>query len=139
MLDKRSRAWDMVGKDGLRVAKALFGEAVDRLAPFQSLETELDGVPCSVLRLCDRNFRIIDPGAFDQKVAAIQAEMTADVWVKQLPWIGAIALPFEQAQLLIQKATARPPHRHTNLPCTYPNSTHSSPTLASPYSRKAFP
>lgn len=112
-----NQPWDMAGKDGLRVAKALFGEAVDRLAPFQSMETELDGVPCSVLRLCDRNFRIIYPGTLDQKVAAIQAEKQAELWVKQLSWMGAIALPFEQAELLIQQATTRPPHRHTNLPC----------------------
>lgn len=117
MNQSTNQPWDMAGKDGLRMAKALFGAAVDRLAPFQSLETELDGMPCSVLRLCDRNFRIIYPGAFDQKVAAIQAEMPADVWVKQLLWMGAIALPFEQARSLLQHATARPPHRHTNLPC----------------------
>ena len=54
--------WDMAGVDGLEVAQTLFGEKVGHLAPFQSLETVVQDKDCSVLRLCDRNFRIVYPG-----------------------------------------------------------------------------
>ena len=67
--------WDMAGADGLVAARALFGESVDRLAPFQSMETTLEGLPCAVLRLCDRNFRVTYPGPFDQRVAALNLNL----------------------------------------------------------------
>lgn len=84
-----TQPWDMAGADGLVAARALFGEVVDHLAPFQSLETELESEACSVLRLCDRNFRVTYSGPFDQRVAALNLNL----WVKQLDWLGAIALP----------------------------------------------
>ena len=50
--------WDFAGVDGGLVARALFGEAAARLSVWQSLDTDWDGSPCSVLRLCEGNFRI---------------------------------------------------------------------------------
>ncbi|PZV02918.1 MAG: hypothetical protein DCF32_14500 [Leptolyngbya sp.] len=110
--------WDMAGVDGLVAARALFGEAIDHLAPFQSMETELEGLPCAVLRLCDRNFRITYPGALDHIVRALQLQ----VWVKQLGWMGAIALPAEQFPAVAAQATVRSPHRLHGLPlhCAVP-------------------
>ncbi|WP_035986565.1 hypothetical protein [Leptolyngbya sp. KIOST-1] len=107
-----SQPWDMAGVDGLVAARALFGEAVDHLAPFQSLETELDGLPCAVLRLCDRNFRVTYPGPLDQRVAALNLSL----WVKSLDWLGAVALPGEGWPAIAALATVRAPHRLTPLP-----------------------
>ncbi len=100
-------SWDMAGRDGLSAARALFGEAVDQLAPFQSLETTLQGAPCSVLRLCDRNFRL----GYSGPLAQIVESLEASVWVKQLDWMRAIALPDELFPTLRDCATVRPPHR----------------------------
>ena len=104
--------WDMAGADGLVAARALFGESVDRLAPFQSMETTLEGLPCAVLRLCDRNFRVTYPGPFDQRVAALNLNL----WVKRLDWLGAIALPAESLPAIAAQATVRAPHRLSSLP-----------------------
>lgn len=97
----------MAGRDGLYAARSLFGKAVDQLAPFQSLETTLQGKPCSVLRLCDRNFRLGYSGQLAQVVEPLQAS----VWVRQLDWLRAIALPEELFPALANHATVRPPHR----------------------------
>jgi len=99
--------WDMAGQDSLLVARSLFGEAVSHLASFQSLETTLQGSTCSVLRLCDRNFRIAYPGPLARLVQPLQAE----VWVKHLEWMTAIALPDSKFPQIVAGATARPPHR----------------------------
>jgi hypothetical protein len=106
------KLWDMAGVDGLHVAKALFGDAVDRLSPFQSLETELQGKPCSVLRLCERNFRIAYPGPLDQ----LGIFRDCNVWIRQFAWLGAISFPIEQLPNLIAQVAVRPPHRLKNLP-----------------------
>ncbi len=119
--------WDLAGADGLMAARALFGEAVDHLAPFQSMETTLEGLPCAVLRLCDRNFRITYPGALDQTVAALQLQ----VWVKPLSWMGTIALPIEQFPTLAAQATVKAPHRLHGLPlhCAVPAQFSALPIL----------
>jgi hypothetical protein len=106
------KLWDMAGVDGLHVAKALFGDAVDCLSAFQSLETELQGKPCSVLRLCERNFRIAYPGPLDQ----FGIFRDRNVWIREFAWLGAISLPIEQLPTPIAQAAVRPPHRLTNLP-----------------------
>jgi hypothetical protein len=108
----KPKLWDMAGVDGLHVAKLLFGDAVDRLSPFQSLETELQGEACSVLRLCDRNFRIAYPGPLDQ----FDVFRDRNVWIRQFAWLGEVSLPIEQLPTLIAQATVRPPHRLINLP-----------------------
>lgn len=124
---KITQPWDMAGADGLVAARALFGEAIDHLAPFQSMETTLEGLPCAVLRLCDRNFRITYPSALDQIVAAVQLQ----VWVNQLGWMGAIALPAEQLPAVTAQATVRAPHRLHGLPlhCAVPAQISALPVL----------
>lgn len=107
-----TQPWDMAGADGLVAARALFGEAVDHLAPFQSMDTTLEGLPCAVLRLCNRNFRVTYPGPFNQRVAALNLNL----WVKQLDWLGAIALPAESLPAIAALATVRAPHRLSRLP-----------------------
>ncbi len=104
--------WDMAGVDGLAVTIALFGEAVGHLAPFQSLETVLAGKDCSVLRLCDRNFRIAYSGPLDSLVAPLQAQ----VWIREYDWLGVVAIAPHQLPQLTAQATVRPPHRLQNLP-----------------------
>lgn len=116
--------WDFAGIDGLQVAKKLFGNAIERLAPFQSLETCLTGGHCSVLRLCEGNFRVSSQGdfaIFQQQLA--QAQNGHQVWVKQLPWLSTLFLP-EAVGLhrLPQIATPKPPYRLQSIPlhCAIP-------------------
>lgn len=118
--------WDMAGRDGLSVARSLFGESVDHLAPFQSLETTLQGTPCAVLRLCDRNFRVTYAGDLPQLVQPLQA----NVWVRQLEWMGAIVLPDSEFPRIASQATIRPPHR-LDLPlnCATPAQLKGMPVL----------
>lgn len=122
-----STPWDLAGADGLVAARALFGQAIDHLAPFQSMETELGGKACAVLRLCDRNFRITYPGPLDQMVTALQLQ----VWIKQLGWMGAIALPAEHFPTIAAQATVRAPHRLHGLPlhCAVPAQISALPIL----------
>ncbi|MGB3612653.1 MAG: hypothetical protein WBA10_02585 [Elainellaceae cyanobacterium] len=103
----KNQLWDLAGRDGLSVARSLFGEEVNHLAPFQSLETTLQDKPCSVLRLCDRNFRLGYSGPLNQ----IVEPLGASVWVKQLAWMQAIALPDSLFPRLRDCVTVRPPHR----------------------------
>ena len=106
------KLWDIAGVDGLAVAQALFGEAVGYLAPFQSLEAAVAGQDCSVLRLCDRNFRIAYPGPLDSLVAPLQAR----VWVRAYDWLSVVAIAPHQFSRLTAQATVRAPHRLQNLP-----------------------
>jgi hypothetical protein len=112
--------WDIAGVDGLQVARSLFGKEVDYLAPFQSLETVVQGEACSVLRLCDRNFRVAYSGALNQPVDHLVADppapLRASVWVKQYDWLSAIVLPLGLLPVLLAQATAKAPHRLANLP-----------------------
>ncbi len=107
-----SQPWDMAGADGLVAVRALFGEVVDHLAPFQSLETELEGEACAVLRLGDRNFRLTYPGPLDQAIAPLNLQL----WVTQLAWMAAITLPSASLPALAAQATVRAPHRLCPLP-----------------------
>lgn len=107
-----SQPWDMAGADGLVAARALFGEAVDHLAPFQSMETALEGEACSVLRLCDRNFRVTYPGPLDRAIAPLNLQ----IWVTQLTWMAAVPLPIANLPALTTQATVRAPHRLHPLP-----------------------
>ena len=107
-----SSLWDMAGIDALAVAQQLFGEEVGYLAPFQSIETVLEGKDCSVLRLCDRNFRISYSGSVSQRVANIQA----NIWLKQFDWLTQLYLPINLLSQIIFQATVRPPHRLENIP-----------------------
>lgn len=122
-----SSPWDMAGADGLVTARALFGEAIDHLAPFQSMETTLEGLPCAVLRLGDRNFRLSYPGPLDQVVEALRLQ----VWTKQLGWMGAIALSPENFPAITALTTVRAPHRLHGLPlhCALPAQISALPVL----------
>ncbi len=104
--------WDMAGVDGLEAAQSLFGEEVIYLSRFQSVETVLAGKECSVLRLCDRNFRIRYSGPLDQLITPLQY----CAWIKQYDWLNALTFPIEQLPTFIENATTRAPHRLTNLP-----------------------
>lgn len=85
--------WDIAGVDGLQVMKALFGEACDRIAPFQSFEVELEQIPCSVLRLCEGNFRLRWAGDIPHLRSILHSvTATQRVWVKQFPWLRSLQL-----------------------------------------------
>lgn len=106
-----SSLWDFVGIDGLSLAKTL-DSAADRLAPFQSLETTIDDQPCSLLRLCEGNFRLRVHSHVDV-AASLQVQPSGlRVWLRQCPWMSAIALP-EAVGLrqLPTLAMPKPPHR----------------------------
>ena len=104
--------WDLAGVDGLAVARQLFGEDVCHLAPFQSLETTLQRQDCSVLRLCDRNFRIVYSGALHQLVGPLEA----NIWLNQFDWLVRLLLPTTMLATISAQATVRPPHRLINIP-----------------------
>ncbi len=111
--------WDLAGIDGLQFAKALFGEASGKIAPFQSFESSLNGCFCSVLRLCERNFRIGLQGeatVFEQ--ASVQLQANYKIWVKRCEWMRAIAVPEALLlNLLPQIAISKAPHRLEGLQC----------------------
>ncbi|NEQ55433.1 MAG: hypothetical protein F6K11_35845 [Leptolyngbya sp. SIO3F4] len=104
--------WDMAGIDGLVVAKHLFGEDVGYLAPFQSMETTLQGKDCSVLRLCERNFRISYSDSLQKLIEPIQA----NIWLKKFNWLTSLTLSTNFLSQLISQVTVRPPHRLENIP-----------------------
>ena len=83
-----STSWDIAGVDGLPVARALFGEGAARLSVWQSLDTEWGGAPCSVLRLCEGNFRVgLYGGDADALGQALkEAARGRRVWVKPSGW-----------------------------------------------------
>ncbi|MEA5448997.1 hypothetical protein VB780_10490 [Leptolyngbya sp. CCNP1308] len=135
-MNNTTQPWDMAGADGLVAARALFGEAIDHLAPFQSMETELEGLPCAVLRLCDRNFRLTYPGPLDR----IVAELQLNLWVKQLTWMDVVVLPPQSSTIprtdegcpsFLAQASVRAPHRLHGLPlhCAVPAQISALPVL----------
>lgn len=106
------KLWDIAGVDGLEVAQLIFGQKVGYLAPFQSIEATLKGQDCSVLRLCEKNFRISYSGPLDQIATPLQRR----AWIKQYDWLHTLFLPIEQLPTLLKRATVRAPHRLANLP-----------------------
>ncbi len=104
--------WDLAGVDGLAAARYLFGPEVDYLAPFQSMETLLQEKNCSVLRLCDRNFRIVYAGPLQQLITPLKAK----IWLKQFDWLARLSLPISLLPEIVSQATVRPPHRLKNIP-----------------------
>lgn len=116
--------WDFAGIDGLQVARSLFGDKIARIAPFQSLEISLPNCSGAILRLCEGNFRLSLRGDAIFPINAFE-EMQSDrlVWVKQFPWLGALALPESLGlKLLPQIAVPKLPHRLVGLPlhCAVP-------------------
>ena len=104
--------WDLAGVDGLAVAKRLFGEDVGYLGRLQSPETTLAWQDCSVLRLCDRNFRIVYAGPLQQLITPLKAK----IWLKQFDWLARLSLPISLLPEIISQATVRPPHRLKDIP-----------------------
>ncbi|NEQ28079.1 MAG: hypothetical protein F6K28_55635 [Microcoleus sp. SIO2G3] len=103
--------WDFAGIDGLQMAKALFGEAIDRIAVFQSIDTSLSDCPCSVLRLCETNFRVVGYNKFDLQLVLQQATIDRRVWLRQFHWLDAIVLPDSLNSQLPDLAMPKLPHR----------------------------
>ncbi|MEM1370259.1 MAG: hypothetical protein AAGG02_20115 [Cyanobacteria bacterium P01_H01_bin.15] len=98
--------WDFAGVDGLQAAIALFSPAVSHLAPWQSLTAEWQHRSCSVLRLCENNFRVALPKAmpFEQAIQALGLK----VWVKPYP-AATLVLPVEVGLPRLQAiATTKP-------------------------------
>ena len=112
LLNLNAHQWDLAGVDGLQVAKSLFGDQVGCIAAFQSVETSLEGCPCSVLRLCEGNFRITWQGNSTILEQAFQRVQGKRAWLKRFDWLGAIALSESVGLTLIpQIAVPIPPHR----------------------------
>jgi hypothetical protein len=100
--------WDFAGVDGLQVAIALFSTEVTHLAPFQSLTAEFNHQPCSVVRLCENNFRVALPTGDDAIQGAI-ANLGLKVWVKRGDRTATLLLPAEEGlERLSQIATTKP-------------------------------
>lgn len=108
--------WDIAGIDGLEAMRYLVGKEIDRIAPFQSLETQIGGVDCSVLRLCEGNFRISCGEASENIPQALSSLPVQRVWVRQFDWLASIVLPAADLTLLEAIAVPKPPHRLMNLP-----------------------
>ncbi|WP_204137001.1 hypothetical protein [Halomicronema sp. CCY15110] len=107
--------WDFAGVDGLQAAIALFSPAISHLSPFQSLTAEFGQQPCSVLRLCENNFRVAlpEPMAFDSAISALELS----VWVKPCP-AATLLLPVEAGlERLRAIATTKPIYTLHPFPC----------------------
>ncbi|HHP7244347.1 MAG TPA: hypothetical protein ACFE0H_06640 [Elainellaceae cyanobacterium] len=103
--------WDWAGVDGLQFARAVFGDSVGNIAPFQSIETTYQMYPCSVLRLCEGNFRVaIAPEvSFQDDTQAIHSPLR--MWLKPSTLV-AIALADEVGMnILPQIATTKSIYR----------------------------
>lgn len=109
--------WDVVGVDGLQVAQALASDGVTKLAPFQSLETQVAGSHCAVLRLCEGNFRLGLQGRSEEFECLLrQAQVKARVWASRYDRLGAIAVPEAAGlELLPPIATTKAPYRLVEL------------------------
>ncbi|MGJ3251469.1 MAG: hypothetical protein ACFE0J_10105 [Elainellaceae cyanobacterium] len=108
--------WDWAGVDGLQFARAVFGDDIGKIAPFQSIETLYQTYPCSVLRLCEGNFRVaIAPEvSFREDTQAIHSNLR--MWLKPSEPIVAIALPDERGMdMLPEIATTKPIYRLDSL------------------------
>ncbi|NER83459.1 MAG: hypothetical protein F6K42_28690 [Leptolyngbya sp. SIO1D8] len=107
--------WDFAGVDGLQAAIALFTPAINHIAPFQSLTTEFNQQACSVLRLCENNFRVALPvkWAFDAAIATLHLK----VWCKPCPaaiLVIPVALGLER---LPKIGTTKPLYTLNPFPC----------------------
>lgn len=107
--------WDFAGVDGLQAAIALFTPAISHIAPFQSLTTNFNHQPCSVLRLCDNNFRVAlsEKQAFDQAISTLNF----NVWCKPCPAV-TLVIPTDVGLAYLPKiATTKPRYTLDLFPC----------------------
>ena len=111
--------WDFAGVDGLQAAIALFSPAISHISPFQSLTANVSHQPCSVLRLCENNFRVALPKELAEEMAFDNAiaNLNLKVWVKRCP-AATFIVPTELAlSYLPQIATTKPIYSLTPFPC----------------------
>ncbi|MEO0984882.1 MAG: hypothetical protein AAFY20_04965 [Cyanobacteria bacterium J06639_14] len=107
--------WDLAGMDGLQAAIALFTPQISHIAPFQSLTTTFNQQPCSVLRLCENNFRVAlsEATLFDQAVDALGLQ----VWAKPYP-AAVLVVPTDFGlQRLTEIARTKPIYTLNPFPC----------------------
>lgn len=108
---------DFAGVDGFQVARSLVGDPVCRIAPFHSLSFMLEGRDAALLRLCENNFRLRCDGDTETVLALVRSHAgNAQVWVKSLSWMGAIAFPDNLLPELESQFVPKPPHRLQGLP-----------------------
>ncbi|MBD0335026.1 MAG: hypothetical protein ICV62_06025 [Cyanobacteria bacterium Co-bin13] len=128
--------WDFAGADGLQAARNLFGGRVSELGPFQSLESSFNAHACSVLRLCENNFRVAL--SRDHGLDLAIEEMNLNVWVHQCnPFqrppqkrqaapasnrMATLVLPEQLGRCLPRLATTKPIYCLEDLPlhCAVP-------------------
>ena len=112
--------WDFAGVDGLQAAIALFSPAVNRIAPFQSLTTSFDDQPCSVLRLCENNFRVALPADETAKTRGLRRAITdlnLEVWSKPCSAASFVVSPELGLARLGEISIAKPPHQLEGFMC----------------------
>lgn len=107
--------WDFAGVDGLQAAIALFTPAISRIAPFQSLTARLNHQPCSVLRLCENNFRVALSTTLDFDRAI--ADLALKVWSKPCSATTLVVPTDLGLARLPQIATTKPLHTLKTFPC----------------------
>lgn len=107
--------WDFAGVDGLQAAIALFTPAVSRISPFQSLTTEFNQQPCSVLRLCENNFRVAlsEQKDFGKSIATLKLK----VWSKPCSATTFTLSAGLGLARLSKIATTKPPYTLSPFPC----------------------
>lgn len=116
LIELHHQLWDWAGVDGLQFAQALFGEAIAKIAPFQSIEASYRDTPCSVLRLCEGNFRIaVSPDVpFEHQTQPLRTGLR--MWLKPSDRMEAIALPDALGQSLLPAiASTKPIYRLNGL------------------------
>jgi hypothetical protein len=111
------RCWDVAGVDSLRLTQQLFGHAVNRLAPLHSVDGFLahsEQPACTILRLCENNFRLVAYSPCAELAQALQQHRPHHprAWVKEFNWLQAIVIPEALGlQRLPIIAQPKPPHR----------------------------
>ncbi len=100
------RLWDFAGVDGLQAAIAQFSPSVSHLAPYQSLTTTFNQQPCSVLRLCENNFRVALPEHAD--FAQVVTPLGLNIWVKPSSTANLVMPAASGLSKLAQIATTKP-------------------------------
>lgn len=125
--------YDFAGFDGLAVAKKLFGDAIDRIAAFQSADYSIlhehlstehlstdhqsSSLPYAVLRLCENNFRVRVPVQQQAlfQTAFSQAQRGQRVWLQQFDWLGRLSVPEAMLPALTDLIVPKAPHRIVGL------------------------
>lgn len=100
----------------MEMANAVFGRAAQKLSVYQSLETGLLGLDCSLLRISGNNFRLCTHGASQSPIEALNAAAAGKrVWVKQSV-LTRLLLGEDALETLLKISIVKPPHRLAGLP-----------------------